>query len=223
MVDDDVVLVGAADDHLRPREIELLAGEVRRDDDQLAVADRRGERGDLGGGRDRAAGGIGVGDRGRRAVRCGRPGSRGACAPIGAVGRTPAIAGITSVGRRAVDALDRHRARVVDLLDAFGLEVELVVADLDLVADAQRDALGDPRVVDADAVVAAEVLDLDLAVVAQDPGVAARHVPLGEPDRVAFFATDRDLVTDQRDDCRLPFVILDHQLEHRAMCPRDKR
>jgi hypothetical protein len=60
-------------------------------------------------------------------------------------------------------------------------------------------------------------------VLAENPSMAARHVPLGQPDRVAFFASDRDLVTDQRDDCRLPFVILDHQLEHRAMCPRGKR
>src|SRR5205823_3726809 len=105
------------------------------------------------------------------------------------------------IGRQtAIDALDRHRPRVVDLLDALGLQIQLVVADLDLVADAQRDALGDPGVVDADAVVTAEILDLDLAVVAEDASVAPRHVPLGEPDRVAFFASDRDLVADQRDD-----------------------
>ena len=38
MVDDEVVLVGAADDHLRPRQLELLAGEVRRQDDEAAGA-----------------------------------------------------------------------------------------------------------------------------------------------------------------------------------------
>src|SRR5690606_36206648 len=48
-------------------------------------------------------------------------------------------------------------------------------------------------------------------------------VPLGEPDRVALLAPDRDLVTDYRDDRRLPFFILDYQLEHRATCPRNKR
>src|SRR5262249_5909300 len=117
------------------------------------------------------------------------------------------------------DAIERHGG-IVGPLVPFGLEVELVVADLDLIAHPQRDALGDPRVVDPDAVVAAEVLDVDLAVVAQDAGMAARHVPLGQPDRVAFLATDRDLVADQRDDRRLSLIVLDHELEHRRLRPR---
>src|SRR5262249_51755581 len=83
-----------------------------------------------------------------------------------------------------------------------------------------RDALSDPRVVDADAVVAAEILDVDFTVVAEDARVTARHVPLGEPDGVAFLAPDRDLVADQRDLCCLSLVILDHKLEHRRMRPR---
>jgi hypothetical protein len=186
----------------------------------------RGEASHLLGGRDRAPGRIGIGHRDARAA--GRRGARDRrrrrrC-------DRGKLRGRVCLHRRhhlglnaAVDALDRHRPRVIDLLDALGLEVELVVADLDLVADPQRHPLGDPGVVHPDAVIAAEVLDLDLTVVADDPGMAAGDVPLGEPDRVAFLATDRDLVTDQRDDCRLPFVILDHKLEHRAMCPRGKR
>jgi len=48
------------------------------------------------------------------------------------------------IGHEVFDALDLHRARVVDLLDTFGLQIQLVVADLDLVGDPQRHALGDP-------------------------------------------------------------------------------
>ena len=80
MVDDDVVLVRATDDHLRAREIELLAGEVRRDADQLSVARRRRERGNLRRAGDRATRRIGIGHADRAGQAFGlseHPGSNG--------------------------------------------------------------------------------------------------------------------------------------------------
>ena len=45
-------------------------------------------------------------------------------------------------------------------------------------------------------------------------GVPARDVPLRQPDGIPLLPADRDLVTDQRDDSRFPFVVLYDQLEH---------
>jgi hypothetical protein len=41
----------------------------------------------------------------------------------------------------------------------------------------------------------------------------ARHVPLGQPDGVAFLATDGDFLSDKRDDRAPAFVIHDDELQ----------
>src|SRR5205823_8493969 len=97
---------------------------------------------------------------------------------------------------------------------AVQLEREQIVADLNTVAFADRDAAGNLVAVDLDAVVRAEVFDEDRAVLLGEAGVATRDVPLGQPDGIAFLPADGDLVANEGDDCGLPLVVLDDELEH---------
>jgi hypothetical protein len=107
---------------------------------------------------------------------------------------------------RGVDA-----ARGV-VLDGLGLQREVVVADLDEVALAQLEALGNAFAVDLDAVEGVEVLDEDRSGVAHQPRVAAGDVPLHQADRVPLHPADGDLAPAQRNDRGLPFVVLDDEL-----------
>ncbi len=191
VVDHHVVVVGAADDHLLLGQLELAAGEVRRQHDDAGVAAGRGHRRRG----DRPGGGVGVG----QAQRHRRRRHRRAWHRRGQL--------------RRVEALDRLGARVLvrdRLLDALGLQLDQVVADLDAVADRQDGALGDAGAVDPHAVVATQIFDRDRPVGPADPRVLARDVALGQADGVALLAADRDLVAHQRDDRRLSLVILDH-------------
>ena len=98
---------------------------------------------------------------------------------------------------RSVEALDRLRARVLvgdGLLLALGLELDQVVADLYSIGFAHAGAAIDLRTVDLDPVVATEILDRDRTVGSKNSSVLPRHIPLGQADGVALFATDGDLV-----------------------------
>src|SRR4029079_14848038 len=91
---------------------------------------------------------------------------------------------------------------------------QAVVADLHLVAVAQRRRRRDLGAVHAHAGEAGEVLDVERAVLPDQAGVPPGHVALGQPDRLAFETTDRDFVPRKRNDRRLTFIVLDRQLEH---------
>ena len=183
MVDDDVVLVGSADDDLAPGQEVRLPAQVARDDHELAVALLDEE--------------IGVGD--------------GVDLRLG-VG---AQASMRDEGR-CIPSNDRliasHGAGLI------GLKRQRVVPDLDEIAGPHHALAADPIAVELDAIVAVEVLDddrvIDALARADEPRMAPGHVALGQPDGVALFAANRDLVTDQRHDRCLAFVVLDDQLEH---------
>ncbi len=77
-----------------------------------------------------------------------------------------------------------------------------------------RHLSGDLVAVDPDAVVAAEVLDDDVPVLARQPSVPPGNVPLGEADRVPLLAPDGDLVAHEGDDGLVPLVVFYDELQH---------
>ncbi len=95
------------------------------------------------------------------------------------------------------------------------LQGDHIVADRHLVARLERGGVGDTLPVDSHAVVGREVLEGVRAVHPLEPRVPSRDVALRQTDGVPLLPSDRDLVTYQRNDRGLPFVVRDDELEHR--------
>ena len=102
-------------------------------------------------------------------------------ARVGIATGPPTVAIGAVVDRRHV----RHRRPVGDPAGGRSpRSTMLVVADLDLVALAQRRRRGDLAPVDPDAGEAGQILDVERAVLPGEPRVLARDVALGQPDGV---------------------------------------
>ena len=91
----------------------------------------------------------------------------------------------------ACSASSAGRDRAVGSARSIAAQHQLVVADLDLVPFAQRRRRRDLRPVDPHAGEAGEILDVERAVLPDQPRVPARDVALRQPDGVAFQPTDR--------------------------------
>ena len=92
------------------------------------------------------------------------------------------------------------------------LNAKVVVADLDQIAFDNRGGPLDLVAIDADAVIAAQVFDLQRTVRLPQSRVLARDIAFSQLDRVAILAPDGDLVAHNRDDGLAALVVLDDEL-----------
>src|SRR5207248_2737793 len=96
------------------------------------------------------------------------------------------------------------------------LQGQVVLADLDQIAFLHRVPAGDLLAVDADAGEAVQVLDVEIARLAQQTPVLARDVLLRQPHQVLVVAADGDLVAHDGDHRLASLVVFDDQLHGMA-------